>query len=543
MIGIAPLAGSDHRLVIRRLLTFVLIACASRPLWSQATPFVPPYERVYRDIERLAAAGLIRTMVTGVRPFTEREVVRLLIEARSNLPELGAEGAWATQTIAEELSRYQRTANKPVDRIAAEGAYMSSPYRFIEPDPNGQIDAFINPFAAYRGGRVLADGGTGALESRHTATLGSHVAVALEPRAWIAGNGDSSHADFRVQAASVDLLFGNLSIVAGRDYFLYGQAPTGGLLLSENAPPLDMIRVGNDQPFVLPWIFRLLGPMRADAFVSDLGGGAQIHPHARLGGYHLAILPHPNVEIGAEVIDAMGGQGGQPASLGDRILDAFPIVDAVFRRNSDFEFSNKLAGADFHLRVPSWAGFELYGEGDVDDLDVRRLHSSLFQDGGYIVGTSWTCIVECGRFGLRAEYRRTGIRYYTHADFPIERNTVLLGDPLGPRGEAGYLTLNLDDAKTGSISLIGAFEVRSGNQYASQTTGTHSEGFHFIQVAHRPGEKRARIEAEWMPSARNARLTPRVTAGLEHVMNYAFVSGADRTNALLSVGLVLRPWP
>jgi len=529
--------------VIRRLLTFVLVACASRPLWSQATPFVPPYERVYRDIERLAAAGLIRSMVAGIRPFTEREIVRLLLEARANLPRLGASAEWATQTIDGDLARYQRRGNKPVDRVAAEGSYMNSPYRFIEPDPNGQIDAFINPFAADRGGRAIADGGTGALESRHTATLGSHVAVAFEPRAWVAGNGDSSHADLRVQSASMNLLFGNLSIAAGRDYLLYGQAPTGGLLLSENAPPLDMIRVGNDEPFVLPWIFRLLGPMRADAFVSDLGGGAQIHPHARLGGYHVAILPHANVEIGAEVIDAMGGQGGQPASFGDRILDAIPVVDAVFRRNSDFEFSNKLAGMDFHLRLPSWAGFELYGEGDVDDLDVRRLHSSLFQDGGYIVGTSWSCIMECGRVGVRAEYHQTGIRYYTHADYPIERNTVLLGDPLGPRGNAGYLTLESDDDRTGSVSLIGAFEVRSGNQYASQTTGTHSEGFHFIQVGRRPGEKRARLEAAWMPSARNARLTPRITAGLEHVMNYGFVANEDRTNALASVELIFRPWP
>jgi hypothetical protein len=85
--------------------------------------------------------------------------------------------------------------------------------------------------------------------------------------------------------------------------------------------------------------------------------------------------------------------------------------------------------------------------------------------------------------------------------------------------------------------------VRSGNQYASQTTGTHSEGFHFIQVGRRPGEKRARLEAAWMPSARNARLTPRITAGLEHVMNDAFVANEDRTNALASVELVFRPWP
>ena len=43
------------------------------------------FARVYRDIDHLAAAGLIDTIVAGTRPYTEREVARLLNEARRNL--------------------------------------------------------------------------------------------------------------------------------------------------------------------------------------------------------------------------------------------------------------------------------------------------------------------------------------------------------------------------------------------------------------------------------------------------------------------------
>src|SRR5262249_51198573 len=137
------------------------------------------------------------------------------------------------------------------------------------------------------------------------------------------------------------------------------------------------------------------------AFVADLGT-AQFHPHAKLAGYHVAALPAPNVEIGVEVIDAMGGHGGQPASFGDRVLDSIPIFD-VLRANSDFQFSNKMAGADFHWRVPSWRGFELYAEGAIDDFDARRLESVLLEDGGYLAGLSFTCLVQCGTLGARVE--------------------------------------------------------------------------------------------------------------------------------------------
>src|SRR5207244_625034 len=148
-----------------------------------------------------------------------------------------------------------------------------------------------------------------------------------------------------LQTGSASLLLGNFSMDIGRDYAAYGQAPTGGLLLSENAPALDMFRVQNDRPFALPWLVGLIGPIRPSAFVADLGE-SQLHPHARLAGWHVALLPHPQLELGVEVLDAMGGRGGQPASFGDRVLDVIPIIDGFFRRNSDFEFSNKLAGVD-----------------------------------------------------------------------------------------------------------------------------------------------------------------------------------------------------
>src|SRR5581483_7804319 len=66
---------------------------------AQASPTVPANERVYRDIDRLAASGLIDTIIVGTRPYSQREVLRLLHEAQRNLGRLGGRAAWATAVV------------------------------------------------------------------------------------------------------------------------------------------------------------------------------------------------------------------------------------------------------------------------------------------------------------------------------------------------------------------------------------------------------------------------------------------------------------
>jgi hypothetical protein len=304
-----------------------------------------------------------------------------------------------------------------------------------------------------------------------------------------------------------------------------------------------MVRIGTDRPAGLPWLLRYLGPLQATLFVADLGTLNQVHPHSKLVGYHVEAHPHRFFEFGVEVIDEMGGNGAPPASFADRVADAFPIVDVAFRPNSDFLFSNKLAGVDFHFRAPSVAGLDMYAEGVVDDFDTRRFHSTIFQDGGGIAGISLSCITECGRLGVRAEYHQTGIRYYTHTDFPsgIQQNGVILGDPLGPRGLGGYLTIDGESIQLGSIAVTGAYEVRSGNRYAALVGDASSNGFRFIQIERHPGEHRARAMVTWTPTPRRSHMNLRATLGLEQVTNFAFVDGRKRTNGIAQLGYEWRP--
>jgi hypothetical protein len=527
--------------MIRRALLTLGLSCLPAFSRAQATPLVPPDDRVYRDIDRLASAGLIDTLIYGARPFSEREVLRLLGEAKRNLDRRPSSRSWAESVIDAGIARYSRGSIRPFDKIQIEAVARDDPKRIVPRDDNGELDAEIAPLTANRGGRELNGKSVGSLETQSAASLGSHLALSFNPRLTIASQDpNSADADLEIQSASARSLFGNVAIEAGREYAIFGQSPTGGLLLSANAPTMDMVRLSNDVPFTLPWILRVFGPIRASGFVADLGERGQIHPHTKVAGYHIAALPHPRLEIGIEVLDAMGGRGGEPASFGDRVVDAVPLIDALFRSRSDFEFSNKMAGVDFHWRMPSWRGFELYAEGDVDDFDIRRARSSILEDGGIIAGMGFTCLFECGRLGIRAEFRQTGIRYYTHNDYPLERRGFILGDKLGPRGLSGTLTLD-GDTDAGYFAVQGAFEVRGGNQYGSATTGPNSEGFHFVLTKRNPAEKRTRVVATWETDTGRRRVSMLLSAGLERVMDFDFIRDNARTNYLLRAAMSVRP--
>jgi len=514
-------------------------------LVAQATPIVAPDARVYRDIDRLTAAGLIDTIIVGIRPYSRREIRRLLTEAQRNLGRNGSARAWAEPTIASDLEQYAardiRWA-KPIDAIALDATYSGSTPRAAPIDSNGFLRASIDPLTAYREGRRVDRGASGGIETRHSIELTNWLAVAVNPRLWVSGGNEfigSTDPRLTLQSGSVNMLFGNLSIEAGRDYVLFGQSPTGGLLLSENAPALDMIRVSNDRPAALPSILKYIGPMRGTLLLADLGKN-QFHAHPKLIGYHISALPHPALELGLEVTDIMGGNGVPGFSTSSAIVDALPFIDPILRRRSDF-ISNKFVGGDFRWRVPGATGVQLYGEGALDDFDLRRLRSSLLEDGGYIFGLSASCLADCGRLGVRAEFHQTGIRYYTHSDYDMQQDGQILGDPLGPRGLGGYLTFDGDAGRAGELALSTAFEARSGNTYGSAVTGADTRGFHFVLLSRRPGEKRTRVVATWTPGPRDRRMTLSISAGAERVTNFAFDQGRDRTNGLAQIRYEFRP--
>jgi hypothetical protein len=128
--------------MIRSASLITILICSATSLGGQATPRVPPRDRVYRDIDRLAAARLIDTLIVGARPFSEREIVRVLEGAAKPRRNPSAR-AWAEWAIGLDLAHFARLHDRVVDAAVAEVVGLDSPYRGIPSDANGVVDAAI----------------------------------------------------------------------------------------------------------------------------------------------------------------------------------------------------------------------------------------------------------------------------------------------------------------------------------------------------------------------------------------------------------------
>src|SRR5581483_8848458 len=77
--------GSFTALASGMRFRFALAAC----LWpalvvAQATATVSADDPVYRDLDRLFGNGLVKTMLVGQRPYTRREIARIVLDAKSH---------------------------------------------------------------------------------------------------------------------------------------------------------------------------------------------------------------------------------------------------------------------------------------------------------------------------------------------------------------------------------------------------------------------------------------------------------------------------
>jgi hypothetical protein len=428
-----------------------------------------------------------------------------------------------------------------VTRLGLEILSADSPSRGVPPDAVGSTDAVVNPLLANRLGVRTVDGTTGTLSA----------ALDIPIQSWLVGSaagrvngsrarGSGTSTDGQVDQLYARALFGNVAVTVGRDYVFFGQGMTAGLTNSLNARGFDMVRVSSEHPFVLPSLLRLFGPVSATAFLADLGA-SQRFPHTRLFEYRFSTRPMSALEVGAGIADQVGGQGAPGGTFLQKAEDAFPLLDATILHRT-FLFSKKFFDVDARLQVPKARGLQMYMEGALDDFDLRRFKSSLTESAGYIWGASFACFGECGSTKLTGEYHVTGVRYYTHgiikSGYSLDRQFI--GDQLGPRGKAMYLTLDLD--RIGHrLTIETAHEIRSGDHYGSFSTTPNDADFHFVLIQHGPAERRWRSVVTTGIGHPTDAVTTLVSAGVERVQHFDFQPGAWRTNGLLQLRVEVRP--
>jgi membrane-associated phospholipid phosphatase len=355
---------------------------------DMGSPYVPLDAWVYPVFDRLAALGFVQTGFAGMRPWTRLECARLVQEAGSLIEQQGlesAEGLRLYRELAQEFAREAafwegaRNHGAEVESIYTRATGISGPplidgYHFGQTLANDFGRPYAQGFNTVSGVSAFAQAGSLAFyfrgEYQHAA---APAPVPDRVRATIAGNDQipllpaptSSDANrFRLLDSYVSFGFKGFQISAGRQNLWWGPGRAGPLLLSDNAEPVNMVRISRTSPRKLPSILSWLGPVRSEFFFGKLEGH-QSPPRPFIHGQKFSFKPTPNLEFGFSRTVIFAGLP-QPLTWGT-FLDSF-FSGTAGNPDPRKKPGDRRGGFDFSYRIPGLRKWlTLYNDSLVED--------------------------------------------------------------------------------------------------------------------------------------------------------------------------------
>jgi hypothetical protein len=470
---------------------------AAGPARGQDALTVPASSDVYRRLEAVSAFFPV-PLHLGLRPQSRRSVKRAVERLEAAVRRSSADHPrreWALRELERITAGFAaEDGSSPAALTAWQAVGFASNARIAAIDSNGlgTLDAREHAFSPMRWGMDSPDGGVLSLQPTASAATGRYALLAM-PALDLTAADSAAGADVFIRRAYARARLSNVALRLGLDEMLWGQAPRGALFISGHAPAFPAITVSSDTAFVLPWLLRYAGPVQAVLMLADLGP-TQTPSHARLAGWQVSIQPWSRFELGVAVLTHTGGQGGPPATFLERVVDLFPVIDALAPHPADLQISNKIAGGNLRWRIPELSGLDVYYELAIDDFDGRRLAGSFVDDFGHLIGAR----VARGPVVWRAEWHRTSIRLYEHAQFRsgLTYRQRLIGSPLGPHARAGYIAAEFPLGHDGHARLALSDERRDPSQYTVAVSGERDRGFRFIRLSDDPDFRRLQAVAE-----------------------------------------------
>jgi hypothetical protein len=376
----------------------------------------------YDALEKLSLAGLTDRVVLNTRPLSRVEAARILDQALQRL-EKDALGEYNNRGYLEELVEQLIDEFRP--ELAAMGKKSTldfgAPPGFVSGKPVDHLQlqfgwADDRPRLAGSQGERFEDGTHGKVALDARAQIGDFLSFYLHPEF----HGDDEITRVRIQNGYAKLTLWNVELLAGRDAIWWGPGYHGSMLFSNNAAPLDQVRIGAAEPFLLPWVLKYLGPMKLVFLIARLEQQRD-HPFAKVAGMRINLTPVPFLELGLSRAVQFEGRNGPRPSLGDWPEIIFVPSVGDDRTKGRFR-NNQLAALDVTLRIPRVSQYlplvndlKVYGEMGWDDTCCNDMWIPL-KPGG-LVGVFATGLLGLPDVDGRVEYARTTSIQYNHTQF------------------------------------------------------------------------------------------------------------------------------
>jgi hypothetical protein len=349
------------------------------PIDWMGSVYLPVDSWMYPAITRLYGMGFVDTMFLGMRPYTRRSVLHMLMKSKDAILESNNEQA---QDIFAKML-YELRAEIPsgnVDRgivygmesaytrfLGISGPVLTDSYHLGQTIHNDYGRPYQSGFNAIAGASTVEEWGPFSLyvrgEYQHAPSAdGYSVPLATQlslideieytgPQPTIPVGPIASQNPFRlVEAyASFHLLGHELS--GGKSDAWLGPGAGSSMAWSNNAENIYSFRVNRVEPLYIPFVSKVMGPLRYDFFVGSLKG----HNVPRSPWIHaeeFSFRPTKNFEFAFERTVIWGGEGHVPVTLHTFFRSFFSVTDTKGgekasredpgARFSDFSFSWRL---------------------------------------------------------------------------------------------------------------------------------------------------------------------------------------------------------
>ena len=338
---------------------------------QMGSPYVPLDSWIYPLFERLIASGAINDAILGMRPWTRLECARMVSEAGDRLQDANPASMPVRlyeslrEEFAPELTLLAGGSNRAIHlesvymrAMEISGPPLTDGYHFgqtIYNDFGRPTQRGFNSVAGFSGwatsGRwvVYVRG-----EFQHSPSGPENSAAAqsaidiVDDTLAVPASPQPGRNQARLLDAYVGLNLANWQLSYGQESQWWGPGESGPLLFTDNASPIRMFHIDRVSPFRLPWIGKILGPMRWDAFFGKLQANL-LSPAPFFHGEKISFKPTPNLEFGFTRTVETGGEG-RPFTLHRLFLTYFsatsyqekPALKDPGKRDGGFDFSYRV---------------------------------------------------------------------------------------------------------------------------------------------------------------------------------------------------------
>ncbi|MEK6576006.1 MAG: capsule assembly Wzi family protein [Nitrospirota bacterium] len=284
------------------------------------------------------------------------------------------------------------------------------------------------PRENYRG-ESFFDGLNYQTEIRSWIEIGKFFKVNINPKLIGWHNNDGKN-DLVFKEAYGRLTLSNIQLEVGRDSLWWGPGYHGALLISNNAFPFDMLKLGSVEPFQLPWIFGRLGYFKITSFLARLEEDRDF-PRTKFFGFRAELSPFSFLDLGISRVTMFNGEGRPGLSFTDFLRMYFSNPN----RAGKFDV-NEIASADFKIKIPKTdfllplsRSIDLYGEiGGEDEAGFRPTNN------GYLFGVYLPGFLKDDKIDFRVEYANNHVQgspdvWYNHDVYTS--GYVFRGDIIG----------------------------------------------------------------------------------------------------------------